>query len=162
MADAHQIVIVTGGGSGIGKASCLAFAEIGAIVVVANRTLSKAEAVAESINNSGGEALALQVDVSQSDDVKRMIDNTIGQYGRIDVLFNNAGISPSGSITEITEVEWDECLNIDLKSIFLASKYTIPHMQQQGGRCHFKYSRDIWDAGSKRQSGILYSQSRCD
>ena len=132
MAENQQVVIITGGGSGIGKASCLAFAKTGAIVVVANRTKSKAEAVAEEITNSGGEALPIQIDVSRSDDVQHMIDTTIVQYGRIDVLFNNAGISPSGSITEITEEEWDECLNIDLKSIFLASKYAIPHMQTQG------------------------------
>ncbi len=133
MAENQQVVIVTGGGSGIGKASCLAFAKTGAIVVIANRTQSKAEAVANEVTNSSGKALPLQVDVSKPDDVRRMIDTTIVQYGRIDVLFNNAGISPSGSITEITEEEWDECLNIDLKSIFLASKYAIPHMQTQGG-----------------------------
>ncbi len=133
MTPAKQVVIVTGGGSGIGKASCLAFAATGAAVVVANRTLSKAEAVASAITDTGGEAFAIQVDVSSSAALQRMIAETISCYGRIDVLFNNAGISPSGAITEITEAEWDECLNIDLKSIFLAAKYAIPHMQQQGG-----------------------------
>ncbi len=128
-----QVVIVTGGGSGIGKASCVAFAATGASVVVANRTVTKAEAVAALVADAGGQALPVQVDVSNSADVQRMIATTIERYGRIDVLFNNAGISPSGSITDITESEWDECLNIDLKSIFLAAKYAIPHMQQQGG-----------------------------
>ena len=133
MATSRRVVIVTGGGSGIGRASCIAFAKTGAVVLVANRTSSKAETVAKTILDNGGEALPLQVDVSRSDDVQNMIEQAISRYGRIDVLFNNAGISPSGSVTEITEQEWDECLNIDLKSIFLGAKYVIPYMQQQGG-----------------------------
>ena len=128
-----KVSIVTGGGSGIGAASCIAFARAGHVVVVANRTLAKAEAVAETIKNEGGEALPLQVDVSQSPSVQQMIEATMSQYGRIDVLLNSAGISPLGKITEISEADWDECLNIDLKSIFLTAKYTIPHMINQGG-----------------------------
>jgi 3-oxoacyl-[acyl-carrier protein] reductase len=129
----ERIIIVTGGGSGIGAASCIAFGRAGAAVVVANRTLAKAESVAQRITDDGGRALALQVDVSRSADVQRMIDTTIAQYGRVDVLFNNAAISPSGTITDISEEDWDECMNVVLKSVFLGAKYVIPHMQQQGG-----------------------------
>jgi 3-oxoacyl-[acyl-carrier protein] reductase len=128
-----KIAIITGGGSGIGRASALAFAAAGASVVVANRTLAKAEAVAQAIVAAGGSALALGVQVERSADAQRMIAETVAHFGGIDVLFNNAGISPSGSITDISEEEWDECLNIDLKSIFLASKYAIPHMIGRGG-----------------------------
>jgi NAD(P)-dependent dehydrogenase (short-subunit alcohol dehydrogenase family) len=128
-----KIAIVTGGGSGIGAASCLAFAQAGAKVVVANRTLTKAEVIAAQIQASGGEALAVQVDVAQSDSVQAMIKAAVDHFGLLDILFNNAGISPSGSVTDITEAEWDECLNIDLKSIFLGAKYAIPHMQRAGG-----------------------------
>jgi len=127
-----RVIIVTGGGSGIGEASCRAFARTGATVVVANRTLAKAEAVAQSITAAHGTALALQVDVSRSVDVQQMIAQTIDHFGRADVLFNNAGISPSGRVTEISEDDWDLCLNIDLKSVFLGAKYVIPHMQRQG------------------------------
>jgi 3-oxoacyl-[acyl-carrier protein] reductase len=123
-----KVAIVTGGGSGIGRASALAFAAAGACVVVANRTLSKAEAVAGEIAAAGGDALALGVQVERSDDVQRMIAETVARYGGIDILFNNAGISPSGSVTDISEAEWDECLNIDLKAVFLGCKYAIPHM----------------------------------
>lgn len=129
----NKIAIITGGGSGIGRASCLAFGEAGAKVVVANRTLSKAEAVATEIETAGGEALAIQVDVSQSKDVQRMIAKTVAHFGGLDILFNNAGISPVGSVTKITEEEWDECLDIDLKSIFLGSKYAIPELKKRGG-----------------------------
>lgn len=133
MALADKVVIVTGGGSGIGEASCRAFARAGASVVVANRTLAKAEAVAQSITGDHGTALAVQVDISRSADVQHMIAQTVDRFGRVDVLFNNAGISPLGRITDISEDDWDECLNIDLKSVFLAAKYAIPHMQRQGG-----------------------------
>lgn len=129
----NKVVIVTGGGSGIGEASCKAFAHEGAAVVVANRTLAKAEAVAASISADGGSALALQVDVASSADIQRMVTETIQRFGQIDVLFNNAGISPSGSITDISEDDWDLCMNIDLKGVFLGAKYVIPHMQRQGG-----------------------------
>ena len=129
----NKVVIVTGGGSGIGEASCKAFALEGAAVVVANRTLTKAEAVAASITAANGTAFALQVDVASSADVQRMVAATIDRFGQIDVLFNNAGISPSGSITEISEDDWDFCMKIDLNSVFLAAKYTIPQMQRQGG-----------------------------
>src|SRR5262245_50928293 len=133
MALSEKVVIVTGGGSGIGEASCQAFAREGAAVVVASRTLAKAEAVARSITKAHGTALALQVDVCQSADIQRMIAETIDRFGRVDVLFNNAGISPSGRVADIGEDDWDLCLNIDLKSVFLGAKYVIPHMQRQGG-----------------------------
>jgi 3-oxoacyl-[acyl-carrier protein] reductase len=133
LTDTKQVVIVTGGGSGIGEASCRALARTGAAVVVANRTLAKAEAVARSITEDHGTALAVQVDVSRSADVQQMIAQTMDHFGRVDVLFNNAGISPSGRVTDINVDEWDECLNIDLKSVFLGAKYVIPHMQRHGG-----------------------------
>src|SRR5215510_7813016 len=125
MSDANRVVIVTGGGSGIGEASCRAFARDGAAVVVASRTLAKAEAVARSITEVHSSALALQVDVCRSADIQRMIAETVHRFGRVDVLFNNAGISPSGSVTDISEDDWDLCLNIDLKSVFLGAKYVI-------------------------------------
>jgi NAD(P)-dependent dehydrogenase (short-subunit alcohol dehydrogenase family) len=129
----NKVVIITGGGSGIGEASCHAFARDGAVVVVASRTLAKAEAVARSIMEAHGTALALQVDVCRSADIQRMIAETMDHFGQVDVLFNNAGISPSGRVTDISEDDWDLCLNVDLKSVFLGAKYVIPHMQRQGG-----------------------------
>ncbi len=128
-----KVVIVTGGGSGIGRASCLAFAQAGAKVVVANRTLAKVQTVVAEIESRGGVALALQTDVSQSPSVQAMIDTTVKHFGGLDILFNNAGISPVGSVTEISEAEWDECLNIDLKSVFLGCKYALPEMLKRGG-----------------------------
>jgi 3-oxoacyl-[acyl-carrier protein] reductase len=134
MSGAHRrTVIITGASSGIGRASALAFAAIGDAVVIASRDLSRSQAVADEIARAGGEALPLAADVANSADVQRMIAQTMARYGRLDVLFNNAGISPSGRVTEVSESEWDECLNINLKGIFLACKYAIPHMMAGGG-----------------------------
>ena len=129
----EKVALVTGGGSGIGAASCYAFAREGARVAVANRTLAKAEAVARAIESEGGRAIAIGTDVSLGADVQRMIDATVAELGAPDIVFNNAGISPSGRVTDISEAEWDECIGIDLKSVFLTARCAIPLMIEKGG-----------------------------
>lgn len=128
-----KVAIVTGGGSGIGAAACFAFAREGARVAVVNRTRAKAEALARAIESEGGRAIAIAADVSVSADAQRMVEATAADLGAPDIVFNNAGISPSGRITDITEAEWDECLNIDLKSVFLTSRCALPLMIAAGG-----------------------------
>ena len=128
-----KVAIITGGGSGIGAASCHAFAREGAKVAAVNRTLAKAEAVARAIEAGGGRAIAIGADVSLSADVQHMLDTTVTELGVPDIVFNNAGISPEGRITDISEAEWDECLNIDLKSVFLTARSAIPLMIEAGG-----------------------------
>jgi 3-oxoacyl-[acyl-carrier protein] reductase len=128
-----KIAVVTGGGSGIGAATACAFAAAGAAVVVAGRTGSKVAAVVEKIQQAGGQAAPAVGDVSQGADVQRMMGVAAERFGGLDLLFNNAGISPSGRITDISEAEWDECMAIDLRSVFLGAKYAIPLMQTRGG-----------------------------
>ncbi len=128
-----KVALVTGGGSGIGAASCYAFAREGARVAVANRTLAKAEAVVRAIKSEGGRAISIGADVSVGADVQHMIDTTVAELGVPDIVFNNAGISPSGRVTDISEAEWDECISIDLKSIFLTARCAIPLMIEKGG-----------------------------
>lgn len=129
------IALVTGGGSGIGAAACQAFAREGARVAVVNRTLCKAEAVAHSIVETGGKAIAMQADVALAADVERMLKRTVSQLGAPKLLLNNAGISPSGPLADISEADWDECLNVNLKSAYLCAKAVIPMMQAAGGGC---------------------------
>lgn len=130
---ANKVALVTGGGSGIGRAACIAFAQAGAKVVVVGRTLSKCAAVVDEIAAFHGEAIPTEADVSDSTDVQHALDATLQRFKRLDIVFNNAGISPSGSVTEISEQEWHDCIAIDLTSVFLMCKYAIPHMQGRGG-----------------------------
>lgn len=128
-----KVAIITGGGSGIGAAMARAFAAAGAIVVVAGRTAGKVATVAAEIAHVGTVAMPIAVDVSQGADVQRMVAMAVEHFGGVDILVNNAGISPMGRVTEISEAEWDECIAIDLRSVFLGAKYAIPLMQQRGG-----------------------------
>lgn len=128
-----KVAVITGGGSGIGAASSYAFAREGARIAVVNRTPAKAQAVARAIESKGGRAIAIGADVSVSADVQRMVDTTVAQLGVPDIVFNNAGISPTGRVADISEAEWDECLNIDLKSVFLTARCAIPLMIEAGG-----------------------------
>jgi 3-oxoacyl-[acyl-carrier protein] reductase len=129
----RKVAIVTGGGSGIGRATCLAFARTGASVVVAGRTEAKLRDVVDEIVREGGHGLAVSVDVSDGDDVRRMITAAVDEFGGVDILFNNAGISPVGSVTEISEADWDKCMAIDLRGVFLGAKYVIPELRFRGG-----------------------------
>ncbi|NWF79849.1 MAG: SDR family oxidoreductase [Chloroflexi bacterium] len=128
-----KIALITGGGSGIGRASCLAFPRAGAAVAVVGRNLARVEQVAQAIRAAGGQALALSGDMSRSEDVQACIQATVQQFGGLDILFNNAGVSPSGSVTAISEAEWDACLAINLRSVFLGAKYAVPELQRRGG-----------------------------
>jgi len=130
--------LITGGGSGIGRATAILLAKEGADVIVVSRSpekggLSNPLETVKIIKDFGGEATAVKADVSRSTDVKKMIDFTIEKYGRIDILFNNAGVGSVATVTELAEEDWDKVVDINLKSVFLCSKYTIPIMMKQGG-----------------------------
>jgi NAD(P)-dependent dehydrogenase (short-subunit alcohol dehydrogenase family) len=129
----NKVALITGGGSGIGAATAQAFAREGARVAVAGRTLGKVQAVVAGLREHDNNALAIEADVSRSADVQRMMAEAMQHFGQLDIVFNNAGISPVGRVTEISEAEWDECIAVDLTSVFLVCKYAIPHMQQNGG-----------------------------
>jgi len=126
----NKVALITGGGSGIGKASCIAFAREGAKVVVVDLKKETAEATAEEV---GGVAFA--ADVSKASDAEGMVKFAEDTYGRLDIIFNNAGVffDDDGSVTETSEETWDRVININLKGVFLGCKYAIPALLRAGG-----------------------------
>lgn len=131
---AKKVAIITGGSSGIGRATAIAFAKEGAKVVVASRRIQESQETVELIRNVGGEAFFVKTDVSQEADVKTMVEKTIETYGRLDYGFNNAGIDQIPTpLPEQTEETFDQLININLKGVWLAMKYEIPQMLKTGG-----------------------------
>jgi meso-butanediol dehydrogenase/(S,S)-butanediol dehydrogenase/diacetyl reductase len=125
---ANRIALITGGGSGIGQATALLFAQEGAKVVAVDRYLERAEETAQQIRAAGGEALALKADVSSQAEVDAMAQAALSAYGKVDILVNNAGISRGTDILTIDEETWDLNLAVVLKSVFLCSKAILPNM----------------------------------
>lgn len=128
-----KIALVTGAASGIGRASALLFAKEGAKVAVVDRDLPGAQATTDRIIGAGGTAIALEADVSKSADVQHMLGATIDHFGRLDVLYNNAGIMSPGLLHLVDEAEWDRVIAINLTANFLACKYALPELMKHGG-----------------------------
>jgi NAD(P)-dependent dehydrogenase (short-subunit alcohol dehydrogenase family) len=128
-----KVAIITGGGSGIGRATALLFGGEGARVMSVDLVADTAQATARDITDGGGEADSLQADVSVAADVERMINTTVERFGRLDVLVNNAGIEVMMPIVQVPEEMWDRLIDVNLKGVFLGCKYAIPQMIKQGG-----------------------------
>jgi NAD(P)-dependent dehydrogenase (short-subunit alcohol dehydrogenase family) len=127
-------ILVTGGGSGIGRAAASLFAQEGGRVVVVDQDEKQAHATATSIREAGGEALAIGGDVSREADCRGMVERALAAYGRLHVAFNNAGIGASGfAVADEEEVAWNRLIDVNLKGIFLAMKHEIPAMVGAGG-----------------------------
>jgi NAD(P)-dependent dehydrogenase (short-subunit alcohol dehydrogenase family) len=125
--------LITGGASGIGRATALLFAREGAAVSVVDLDEAGGRAVAQIITDSGGQAIFVRCDVSQAADCQRAVQQTVDKLGGLDILFNNAGIICRASVLETSEEEWDRVMAVNVKSVFLLSKYAIPVMAQAGG-----------------------------
>jgi NAD(P)-dependent dehydrogenase (short-subunit alcohol dehydrogenase family) len=129
-----KVALVTGGGSGIGRATALAFARQGARVVVADVAVTGGEETVQRIQKAGGEAIFLRTDVSKAAEVEALITRAVSTYGRLDCAHNNAGIEGVEARTaDYPEDDWDRVIAINLKGVWLCMKYEILQMQQQGG-----------------------------
>jgi NAD(P)-dependent dehydrogenase (short-subunit alcohol dehydrogenase family) len=129
-----KIALVTGGGSGIGRATSLRLAREGAKIMIADYVPDSAERTVKMIKEAGGEASCLAADVSVTKQVEAMIAKTVETYGRIDCAFNNAGIEGKmGSTVDCSEENFDRTIAINLKAVWLCMKYEIPQMLKQGG-----------------------------
>ena len=129
-----KVALVTGGGSGIGRATALRMAQEGAKVMIADYVPESAERSVKMIKDAGGEASCVAADVAVTRQVETMVNKTVETYGRIDCAFNNAGIEGAmGDTTSCTEENFDRVVAIDLKAVWLCMKYEIPQMLKQGG-----------------------------
>lgn len=130
----ERVALVTGAGSGIGKAAAELLASQGARVAVLSRTADEIEAVARQIEQAGNQAMVVVADVAKPDDMRRAIDEVIARWGRLDIVFANAGVNGVWApLEELEPEEWDKTLNINLKGTFLTVKYALPHLKRQGG-----------------------------
>ncbi|MBI3733209.1 MAG: SDR family oxidoreductase [Chloroflexi bacterium] len=127
-----KVALITGGNSGIGAATAKLFAAEGAAVTIVGRNETRGNRVLQEIQSAGGPALFVACDVRRAAEVRRAVQWTVREFGRLDILFNNAGIILRKNVVEMTEEEWDTNLDTNLKSAFLFSKYALPIMIEQG------------------------------
>ena len=125
--------LITGGASGIGRATAILFAQEGGAVAVVDINAEQGQAVVQEIESQGGRAIFILCDVTRAEDCRRAVDTLLELLGRLDILFNNAGIIRRADVVELTEAEWDQVMAVNVKSIFLMSKYAVPVMIKAGG-----------------------------
>ncbi|WP_031165479.1 SDR family NAD(P)-dependent oxidoreductase [Streptosporangium roseum] len=128
-----KVVLISGGGSGIGRAGALAFAREGATVVVAGRTADPLQKTVKLIEAEGGRASAVTADVSSSQDVARLVTTTVERHGGLHIAFNNAGVLEAGPLADMDEATWDHLIAVNLTGVFLSMKHQIAHMRVNGG-----------------------------
>jgi len=128
-----KIALITGGASGIGRATAILFAKEGAAVVIADLNVADGKEVEQAIIQSGGNALFVSADVTCAQDCHRAVQRALETFGGLHVLFNNAGIIRRASVTELDESDWDRVMNVNVKSVFLMSKQVVPVMANAGG-----------------------------
>lgn len=129
----NKVAIITGGAQGIGETTAKLFAQEGAKVVVADFNAEKGEKVSEAIKADGGEAIFFQIDVSNYEQAKKMIDTCVEEFGSVDILINNAGITRDGFLVKMSESDWDAVINVNLKGVFNCTKHAAAYMIENNG-----------------------------
>ncbi|OYU07363.1 MAG: short-chain dehydrogenase [Pseudomonas sp. PGPPP1] len=148
----NKIALITGAGAGIGEATAKLFASEGAKVVVADRDIELARSVASAI---GEQAYAVQADVSKSSEVKAMVEQAVAHFGGLDILVNNAGFGTLGTVVTVEEDIWDQVIDVNLKGVFLCSKYAIPEIIRRGGGAVVNLASTISVVGIKDRAAYV-------
>ena len=129
-----KVALITGAGSGIGKATALLFSKEGARIAALGHTEDELRETVDEIKNAGGEAVVVTADISSAEEMQKAVAQTIENFGRLDVVFANAGINGVWApLEELEPEEWDKTINVNLRGTFLTVKYAIPHLKKQGG-----------------------------
>lgn len=153
-----KVVVITGAGSGIGKSTALLFAQEGARVVVADVSVEQGEQTVHEIRGVGGEAVSIPVNVTRKAEVEHMAGLAVQTFGRIDVLFNNAGISGVGAVHETTEEQWDNVVQVNLKGVFLVAQAVLPGMMERRAGNIINMSSCVAEIGLMRRA--VYSATK--
>jgi NAD(P)-dependent dehydrogenase (short-subunit alcohol dehydrogenase family) len=150
-----KIGIVTGAGSGIGRACAIALAKEGARVALVGRRKDHIERVAREI---GDRAFAIAADVSQTGEIKRLLDETVNRFGGLNTLVNNAGVLHVGTVEQITEEQWDHTFNLNVRSVWLLSRAALPHMRKGGGGSIINLASVLGIVGARNRAAYAPSK----
>ncbi|MBL3657651.1 SDR family oxidoreductase [Fulvivirga sediminis] len=126
-----KVVVITGASSGFGKISAEYLSERGALVALGARSTDKIEKLAKEINDKGGKAIAVTTDVKDKDQVKKLVDEAVKEFGKIDVMLNNAGIMPLSPLENLKIEDWDSCIDINIKGVLYGIAAALPHMKEK-------------------------------
>jgi NAD(P)-dependent dehydrogenase (short-subunit alcohol dehydrogenase family) len=152
----NKTAIITGAGSGIGRACALAFAREGARLALVGRREDRLQAVARM---AGENTLVLAADVSQKPDVERVVEQTVAHFGSLNVLVNNAGVLFAGTSEEITEEQWDQTFNINVRGLWLLSRAVLPHLRHAGGGSIVNMASVLGLVGARRRASYAPSKA---
>jgi NAD(P)-dependent dehydrogenase (short-subunit alcohol dehydrogenase family) len=154
----RKVALITGAGSGIGKETALLFAKEGAEVIVNDLNEESGQATVGEIKEAGGSAVFVKADVTKPEDARELVEESIEAYGRIDVLFNNAGISGVGVLHEVEPEDWNRVMNVNVNGVFLVSKYVLPHMMKQESGSIINMSSCIAEMGLANRASYAASK----
>ncbi|AFV22490.1 putative ketoreductase [Methanolobus psychrophilus R15] len=153
-----RVALVTGGGRGIGRATCLALAKEGADIIATSRSQDELEAVREEVESMGSNSLAIQADISKESDVISLVSESAKHFGRIDILVNNAGVAVRKPLIETSAGEFDNIMGVNVRGLFLCTKHTLPNMLREGQGKVINISSGAGKTGIRELS--VYSASK--
>jgi len=150
-----KVALITGASQGMGRTTAILFAQEGARVAIVDLDEAQGAEVAGIITSAGGEALFVRADVSDAGQARAAADATVARFGRLDVLFNNAAVRANGALHEMSEEDWDRVVAVNLRGVFLMSKFAIPYMMKQGGGSIINMSSAVAFVAMERRAAYI-------